>query len=162
MIGGTIHASLDNIPVGLPARPLEAMFTLEVTVPKADIDALGHASNIAYVRWIQDAALAHSTAVGLDVEAYRDLGAVIVDRRHEIDDLRSVLAGERLVLRTWIDSVSAAKCKRATEIHRGTQLVASSVTTWGFVEIASGRPTRIPISVRTAFGVPAHVPFSAS
>ena len=67
------------------------------------------------------------------------------------------LRGERLELRTWIDSASAAKCKRATEIVRvGTPelVVARAMTTWGFVELASGRPTRIPDSVRVAFSQP--------
>ena len=128
------------------------MFTLEMDVPETDIDELGHASNIAYVRWIQEAALAHSTAVGLDFAAYHELGAVFVVRRHEVDYLRPVLRGEHLSLRTWIDSAFAAKCKRATEIKRGDKVICESMTTWGFIEIATGRPTRIPASVRLAFG----------
>jgi acyl-CoA thioester hydrolase len=60
-------------------------FRLDLVVGDDDIDALGHASNIAFVRWIQDAAMAHSAAVGLDLVAYRRLGAVLVVVRHEID-----------------------------------------------------------------------------
>lgn len=134
------------------------VFRLALDVTDADIDGLGHASNIAYVRWIQDVAVAHSAAVGLDFEAYRALGAVFVVRRHEIDYLRPVLRGDRLELRTWLDSAQAAKCKRATEIVRlgdgdaDAITVARSVTTWGFIELETGRPTRIPASVRIAFG----------
>lgn len=131
-------------------------FELPMSVRDADIDELGHVSNIAYVRWIQDVALAHSVAVGLDVEAYRTMGGVFFVRRHEIDYLRPVLRSELLVLRTWIDSVLAAKCLRGTEIVRrepngGETIVARAMTTWGFVEIATGRPTRIPIPIREAF-----------
>ena len=136
------------------------MFTLEMDVPETDIDEVWHASNVAYVRWIQDVALAHSTAVGLDFAAYRDLGAVFVVRRHEVDYLRPVVRGERLSLRTWIDSAFAAKCKRATEIRRGEQVIAEAMTTWGFIELASGRPTRIPESVRRAFGYVGNKPIS--
>lgn len=134
------------------------LFSLSLDVGEADIDGLGHASNVAYVRWIQDGAIAHSAAVGLDLEAYRSLGAIFVVRRHEIDYLRPVLRSDRLEVRTWIDSVFAAKCKRATEVVRlggageGPVTVARAMTTWGFVELASGRPTRIPDSVRRAFG----------
>jgi len=39
-------------------------FLHEVEVLEADIDNLGHASNLVYLRWVQDAALAHSTALG--------------------------------------------------------------------------------------------------
>ena len=137
-----------------PASPV--VFTLAVEVTDRDIDELGHASNIASLKWVQDVALAHSTAVGLDVEAYRDLGAVFVVRRHEIDYLRPLLRGERLELRTWIDTVMAAKCRRATEIVRvgGAQdvVAARAMTTWGFIEMATGRPTRITDAVRLAFG----------
>ncbi len=142
----------------LEASAPPAPFRLPMVVDEQDIDELGHASNIAYVRWIQDVAIAHSAAVGLDVAAYQQLGAVFVVRRHEVDYLRPVLRGERLELRTWISTVSAAKCQRATEIVRlgepGVEVVAArSVTTWGYIEIASGRPTRIPPGVKTAFGV---------
>jgi acyl-CoA thioester hydrolase len=132
------------------------VFTLSMQVGDDAIDELGHASNIMYLRWVQDVALAHSTAVGLDVDAYQKLGGVFVVRRHEIDYLRPVLRGERLELRTWIDSVFAAKCQRATHVVRvgdGTeQVVARAMTTWGFIEIATGRPTRIPDDIRRAFG----------
>ncbi len=126
-------------------------------VGEGDIDELGHASNIAYVRWIQDVALSHSTAVGLGLEAYGRLGAVFVVRRHEIDYLRPVLRGQRLEVRTWIDSAAAAQAHRATEIVRvdesgGEVPVARAMTVWGFIDMTSGRPTRIPDEVRVAFG----------
>jgi acyl-CoA thioester hydrolase len=122
-------------------------------VGDGDIDDLGHASNIAYVRWIQDVAVAHSAAVGLDLAAYQRLGAVFVVARHEVDYLRPAFRGERLRARTWISSVTAAKCMRATEIVRAEDgvVLAKSVTTWGFVEVASGRPKRISDEVRRAF-----------
>ena len=128
-------------------------------VPDEDIDMLGHASNIAYVRWVQDVALAHSAAVGLGMDGYAQLGAVFVIRRHEIDYLRPALRGESLELRTWIDSAAAAKCHRATEIAKVIPgapevIIARAMTTWGFVEIATGRPTRIPDEVRTKFSWP--------
>jgi acyl-CoA thioester hydrolase len=128
----------------------------ELHVSDQDIDELGHVSNIAYVRWIQDIAVAHSNAVGLDFATYMELGAVFVVRRHEIDYLRPVLRGDRLEVRTWIDSASAAKAMRATEIVRleasGETRVLRALTTWGYVDASSGRPTRIPDRVRVAFG----------
>lgn len=145
-------------PVAEESSSRAAVFILATEVGEDDIDMLGHASNIAYLRWVQDVAVAHSATVGLDMEGYSQLGAVFVVRRHEIDYLRPVLRGDRLELRTWIDSASAAKCKRATEIVKtGTAdsvVVARAMTTWGFVELTTGRPTRIPDSVRIAFSQP--------
>ena len=137
---------------GTPPRTFE----LSIRAEASDIDELGHVSNIVFVRWIQDVAVAHSAHVGLSFEAYRTIGAVFFVRRHEIDYLRPVLRGDDLLLRTWIGSIFAAKCLRATEIVRreadGTEtIVARALTTWGCVEIATGRPTRIPPAIRDAF-----------
>jgi len=143
--------------------PERASFAMRFEVPESDIDMLGHASNIAYVRWVQDVAVAHSDAVGLDFAAYQKLGGVFVVRRHEIDYLRPVLRTDALELRTWIDSAFAAKCKRATSIVKHVEgaepiEIARTMTTWGFIELATGRPTRIPDEVRVAFGYPARAP----
>lgn len=149
-----------SMPLTLDARSRHA---LHIDVQDSDIDGLGHASNIAYVRWIQDVAIAHSNAVSLDFAAYQKLGGVFYVRRHEIDYLRPVLRGDRLEVRTWIDSAMAAKCTRATEIvNQNGIIVAQSMTTWGYVEIATGRPARIPEEIRDAFGMPRAVRSSSS
>ena len=137
-------------------------FQLAFEVADADIDPLGHASNIAYVRWVQDVAVAHSVSLGLDLGAYLRLGGVFVVRRHEIDYLRPVLRGESLEARTWICSLMAAKCERATELVRPGDgvVVAKAMTTWGFVAQASGRPTRIPDAVKAALATSLRVAVS--
>ena len=129
------------------------VFRLDLTVVDSDIDDLGHASNIAFVRWIQDAAVAHSVAAGLGLETYRRLGGVFVVARHEIDYLRPALRGDALQARTWISSVMAAKVQRSTELVRASdgEPVARAVTSWGWVELAAGRPRRIPPEVLVAF-----------
>jgi acyl-CoA thioester hydrolase len=128
-------------------------FRLDLAVAEEDIDLLGHASNIAFVRWIQEVAIAHSASVGLDLEAYRRLGGVFVVARHEIDYLRPALRGDALEARTWISGVTTAKCHRRTELVRKTdaEVMARGLTTWGFIEASSGRPRRIPVEVLAAF-----------
>jgi acyl-CoA thioester hydrolase len=128
-------------------------FGLELVVGVDDVDMLGHASNVAFVRWIQDVAVAHSAAVGFDLEAYRRLGGVFVVVRHEVDYVRPALRGDVVEARTWISSVMAAKCHRATELTRRSdgQLLAKAMTTWGFIELATGRPRRIGEELRAAF-----------
>jgi acyl-CoA thioester hydrolase len=127
-------------------------FRLKLVVKDDDIDALGHANNVVFLRWIQSAAIAHSAALGLDLETYKRLGAIFVVVRHEIDYLRPAMRGDVIEARTWISTVTAAKCFRSTELFRlsDSQLVARGVTTWGFVELSTGRPMRITPDVRTA------------
>ena len=135
------------------AEPVSPVFT-ERRVARADeIDELGHVSNIEIVRWIQDIAWAHSIAVGWDVDRYRAVGAVFVVRRHEIDYLRPVMAGDEVEVQTWIESWTGAASIRATRVRRLADgvAVAAGATQWVFVSIASGRPRRIPADVATAF-----------
>jgi len=135
---------------------MEPVFRRTFEVTAADIDPLGHVNNISYVRWIQDVAVAHSSAVGLDFASYGRMGGIFVVRRHEIDYLRPVLRGESVEACTWVGSVMAAKCLRHTELRRrgeAAEVVARATTVWGFVDVKTGRPTRIPPQVRGAFGV---------
>jgi acyl-CoA thioester hydrolase len=129
------------------------MHRLEVTAAPDDVDMLGHVSNLVFVRWVQEAAAAHSGAAGWDLEAYKRLGTVFVVRRHEIDYLAPAFAGDRVALATWVESWEAASSIRRTSItraHDGREL-ARAATTWVFVSLDSGRPRRIPPEVRDAF-----------
>jgi acyl-CoA thioester hydrolase len=129
-----------------------AIFRAELRVEADDIDALGHASNVAFVRWIQDVAVAHALALGFDLAALQRTGGVFVVVRHEVDYLRPALRGDALEARTWISSLMAAKCVRETELLRGGggPCLARARTTWGFISLTAGRPMRVPEVVRTA------------
>jgi acyl-CoA thioester hydrolase len=133
---------------------MSEVFRHEIAVGDGDIDFLGHASNLSFVRWIQDTAVAHSSAVGLDVAKYRQLGSVFIIIRHEIDYVRPAMGGDTIDARTWVPTVTTAKCFRHTEFLRKAdgQMLAKGITTWAFMDIATGRPKRILPEVRAAFG----------
>jgi len=125
-----------------------------MVVAASDIDALGHASNVAYIRWVQDVAKAHSEHLGWGLQAYVELGAVFVVRRHEIDYLRPAFEGDELLMTTWVDRWKAATTIRQTQISRpedGCEL-ARAATRWALISTDTGRPLRIPRQVRDAFG----------
>ncbi len=142
----------EKSPGGTAEHPA---FEITVEVRDEDIDVLGHANNVAYLKWVQDVAVAHSEAVGLSFARYREIGGVFVVRRHELDYLRSALRGEKLLVCTWIPSQMAAKVIRRTEIRRPSgEVVVRAETTWGFIDGRTMRPSRIPEVVREAFGMP--------
>ena len=126
-------------------------FRFPITATHADIDDLGHVSNLVYLRWVLEAATAHSTAQGWDLAAYKQLGNVWVVRRHELDYLGQVTVGQSLVATTWVDSWKQASCVRKTELVREGQVVARCATTWAFMSLASGKPQRIPEQLLAAF-----------
>ena len=136
------------------ALPRAAAFSHRYVVTEADLDALGHANNTSYVKWVQDVAVAHSNAQGLALADYQSLGAVFVIRRHTIDYLRPAMKGDELEVTTWIASAAAASCERATEIRRvsDSELLATALTLWAFIDTTTGRPRRITDEVRARFG----------
>lgn len=126
--------------------------TIDVVALPSDIDENGHVSNLVYLRWVQDAAIAHSTAVGWDHEAYKRAGAAFFVVRHEIDYLGAAFEGEALQVTTVVTTWSAATSERRTRIVRPSdgKLLARCVTKWAFVGL-NGRPRRIIPEVVEAF-----------
>lgn len=130
---------------------VSARYILPITAVETDIDELGHVSNLVYLRWVLDVAMAHSRSLGWDHAEYRALGAVFVVRRHELDYLGPVTVGQTLRAETWVDSWRAASCVRKTELVRDGVVIARCATTWAMMSFASGRPTRIPEEIRALF-----------
>jgi acyl-CoA thioester hydrolase len=131
----------------------DGRFRLELEAAGSDIDDLGHVSNLVFVRWVLEAATAHSRAAGLDTADYVRIGGVFVVRRHEIEYLSPAFAGDRIALSTWVDSWGGASCVRRTLVVRtgDDRELARAATTWAFVSTGGGRPRRIPEDVRRRF-----------
>jgi acyl-CoA thioester hydrolase len=126
-------------------------FAIPILPVAADIDELGHVSNLVYLRWVAEVAMAHSRARGWDYPQYRALGAVFMVRRHEIDYIAQVTLGQTLTAETWVDSWKLASCIRKTELLRDGKVVARAATTWAMIGLASGRPQRMPDELVAAF-----------
>lgn len=133
-------------------KPPASAFRLALTVPPAAVDEQGHASNVAYLEWMNRAAIAHSRAVGFDLARYRAMGGWFVVRRHELDYLTPARAGDVLDLFTWISGVSRTTAERRHVIRRrGDEAeVARGLNLWVFVDLSGSRPRRIPDEVREA------------
>lgn len=136
-----------------PEPPANA-FTHRFEVPPSDIDMLGHAGNVSWVRWVNDAATAHSVSIGLGLDAYRALGVVWVVRRHEIDYLGQVFEGEALEAVTWVETLRGATSLRRTLFRRADDgnALCRAATTWVLLDVASGRPRRIPRELLERYG----------
>jgi acyl-CoA thioester hydrolase len=132
---------------------MPALYEHRRVVQPEEIDELGHANNLAYLRWLQDAALAHSAAQGWPPEAYRRLGLGWVVRSHEITYERSALAGDPVVVRTWVASFKKASSVRRYDVFRQTdgKRLATAATNWAFVDYSTGLPARIPPQIIESF-----------
>jgi acyl-CoA thioester hydrolase len=126
-----------------PAAPAHA-FQHTFVVEASDIDQLGHANNVAYVRWVQDVAAAHWHA--LYPTGPETTPQVWVVQEHQIHYLRSAYAGDELRALTWVADVKGASSKRCTHIERVAdgQLLCAAETQWVLLDAGSGRPVRVP------------------
>ena len=126
------------------------IFELRIWVEPSDIDELGHVNNVAYLRWVQDVAVAHWNAAIPEVDRARLLWVVL---RHEIDYQAPAFAGEELTVRTWVGTASRVRFERFTEIVRISDGVAltKARTVWCALDPVTRRPTAVSPAVREAF-----------
>ena len=131
------------------------IYVHRLEVPDDVIDVNRHVNNLAYLRWMQDVATAHSVAQGWPFERYFGIGAGWFVRSHFIEYLRPAFAGDALTIRTWVADISARSSTRRYRFERegDGQPVARAETLWVWVDFATGRPARIPSAVANSFPV---------
>jgi acyl-CoA thioester hydrolase len=134
---------------------MPAVFEYLHHVAADEIDGLGHVNNVAYVRWMQDAAVAHSAAQGWDARRYASEGCGFVARSHFIEYLQPAFAGEKILIRTWIADMEKITSRRRYRIIRlsDATLLAAAETNWAFLSLTTRRPKRIPPELREAFEI---------
>ena len=125
-------------------------YTLEITVPEEAIDQLGHVNNVQYLQWIQDVAEAHwlhATTEDIQKEY------VWVALEHTIKYHNQSFKGEKLTLKTWVDSFEGVRSIRHVEIIRNSdqKKLVSSITQWCLLHMPEGRPMRIPALISDLF-----------
>ena len=124
----------------LPPTPPAHAFHHDCAVPAAAIDALGHANNVEYVRWVQDVAGAHWLAICPKALQEKFIWVV---REHRIRYLHSAFAGEQLRTTTWVGDTHGATSVRHTRLTRGGELLCEAETTWVLLDPATTRPVRV-------------------
>lgn len=137
---------------------MAAIFHFAHAVRDDEIDAvIGHVNNLAYLKWMQTAAMAHSAAQGWPTEAYAKLGAGWVVPSHQIEYLRPAFPGDEIVVRTWVADFKKVTSLRRYEIVRGAGeseiVLAKAATDWVFIQFATHQPRRIPAEVADAFEI---------
>lgn len=137
----------------MPAHSPARAFELVLPVLPGDIDGLGHVNNTVYLRWVQDAATAHWQALA----SPEDQAAIAwVVLRHEIDYKAPALAGDEVLLRTWVGKATRLTFERHTEIRRQCdgQLLSQARTLWCPISASTGRPQRVTADLRAQFSQP--------
>ena len=127
-------------------------FQIRIIVKEPDIDPPGHVNNIVYLRWVQDAAVAHWRSAATEAQKGNILWVVT---RHEIDYKHSAHLGDEIVAVTWVEKATDLIFERHTEIVRekDKKLLAKAKTFWCPINRVSGKPMRVDADVRSRFSV---------
>jgi acyl-CoA thioester hydrolase len=126
----------------------------EFVVGSDVLDGNHHVNNVAYVKWMQDAAIRHSDASGC-TQMTDARGAIWVVRTHRIEYLRPAFAGDVVQVQTWVANFRKVLSLRKYRFLRASDkaLLAQGETDWVFLDEKTGRPAAIPAEIRQAFHV---------
>jgi acyl-CoA thioester hydrolase len=124
-------------------------FDYRHTVAADEIDAQGHVHNLRYLAWTLKAASDHSAALGWDAAAGLERGLGWVVRSHEATYRQAALAGDRLVVRTWVNELARVASRRRYLICRPADraVLARIETRWAFVDLRVRRAVAVPAEI---------------
>jgi acyl-CoA thioester hydrolase len=133
---------------------MEPVHRFQFVVPESAVDRNGHVNNVAYIQWMQDAAIQHSKVSG-GTQLTRTLGATWVVRTHHVEYLSPAFAGDDVIVVTWVANFRKVRSLRRYKIIRAKdrKVLAEGETGWVFVDARSGRPRAIPQEIADCFGV---------
>jgi len=112
-----------------------------ITPAPCDIDGMQHVNHSVYLRWIEDAVVAHwrGAATPEELAAFH-----WVALRHEIDYRAPAFAGDALTVTTRLVEVRRARAWYETIVARDGLTLVEARSCWGCVDAASGRLTALP------------------
>ncbi|CAK6687020.1 acyl-CoA thioesterase [Synechococcus sp. CBW1107] len=130
--------------------PYPPIFAYTIIVPDSAIDGYGHVNNVVYLQWMQDAAIRHPESI---VEYRMPENRGWFARESRIEYLAPAFAGDEIEVSTWIAEYRHARGIRKYEFFRKTdgKVIAKGETLFVFVELATGRPTPIPLDMQALF-----------
>ena len=123
-------------------------FSHSFRVAANDIDVQKHVNNVAYVRWIQDVAVAHWLSIGSEEIRAKYTWVVL---RHEIDYKKQAFENEEIVVKTWVGEPTRISWERFTEIKRGEDLLVKARSVWCLIDCETSKPARITSELKELF-----------
>ncbi len=132
--------------------PNNSIFSYSFTIPENVIDENGHVNNVAYVQWMQDAAIRH----GESITEYKPAeNTTWYAREHRIEYLLPAFLGEEIEVRTWLTEIKRVRVHRKYEFIRKAdgKVIVKGETDWVYIDSNTGRPLAIPAIISELFPV---------
>ena len=132
--------------------PNNPIFSYRFTVPENVIDDNGHVNNVAYVQWMQEAAIRHGESIS---EYKLAENATWYAREHRIEYFLPAFLGEEIEVRTWLTEIKRVRVHRKYEFTRKAdgKVIVRGETDWVHVDSKTGRPLAIPAIISELFPI---------
>ena len=112
-----------------------------ITPAPSDIDGMRHVNHSVYLRWVEEAVVAHwlSAATAEEIAAFQWIAL-----RHEIDFRAPAFEGDELTVSTRLVEVRRARAWYETTVARDGVTLVEARSCWDCVDATSGRLTAVP------------------
>ena len=123
-------------------------YAYPIGVEPRDIDFMGHVNNAHYLRWVQDAVVAHWRSLAPPEAVARHLWVAL---KHEITYRRPTFLGDEVIATVLLEKVQGARACFETVIRRGEEVLAEVKSSWCCLDIATMRPARLAKDIVARF-----------
>ena len=132
----------------MPAIP----YDFPIEVDPTDIDELGHVNNSVYLRWVQDAVVAHWRSVAPPEAVARHLW---IATKHAIEYRRPAFLLDGVIATATLERLAGVRAFYRTVIRRGSEVLAEVESTWCCLDAVSRKPVKLGANIALRF-IPSH------
>jgi acyl-CoA thioester hydrolase len=135
------------------APPPPGVFEMRRRARWSEIDGAGHVNNAAYLSFLEDSAMELMQSGGWPASRLHEAGLGIVAREYLLDYRGPALLSDELRVATWISELRRSSAVRRYTIQRAAdgELLLRAQAVWVWVDLRTGRPSRIPDDFLAAF-----------
>jgi acyl-CoA thioester hydrolase len=119
-----------------------------VEIAASDIDFMGHVNNAHYLRWVQDAVVAHWRRFAPDEAVAAHLWVAL---KHEITYRKPAFLDDEVIATTVLQKVEGARAFYDTLIKRGEEVLAEVKSSWCCLDAETLRPVRVAKELAAKF-----------
>ena len=133
-------------PFAAPPDPPPGVFTMSRRVEWHDLDTAQHVNNANYMGYLEECSVQVAAAFGWPMARMKAEGFGVVAREYHIEHKQPAVLDDELTIATWVSDVKRSTAVRhytITRVADGALIVRANMQ-WVWVDLATGRPVRIP------------------
>ncbi|MBN2044331.1 MAG: acyl-CoA thioesterase [Anaerolineales bacterium] len=127
--------------------------TIQRQVAWEDVDPAQHVNNAKYFTYMEESGIQAAAQFGYLMQDYLEQGLGSVAHRSRIEYKQPAVLGDTLEITTYLSDVRPIRATRHFIIRRQSDqtLLAQAYVLWVFVDLHTGRPSRMPKEMLAGF-----------